>query len=101
MDVHGTDPLPSGAVIGDDICRSGTADTWTDRPPLLHRHALGQVAGLVDVGALDDRGVVGQQLDRDGVEDRRDNLGDCMQSLRRSSISPQNYLRRRNERHRA
>ena len=34
----------------------------------LHRHRLRQVARLVDIGALEDGGVVGEQLDRDGVE---------------------------------
>ncbi len=36
---------------------------------LLNRDALGQVAGLVDVGALDDGDVVGEQLQRQCVDD--------------------------------
>src|SRR6266567_2426106 len=39
---------------------------------LLDRDALRQIAGLVDVGAFEDGGVVGEQLDRDRVEQRRD-----------------------------
>ena len=37
---------------------------------LLHRHRLRQVAGLVDVGAAKDGGVVGEELKRDRVDDR-------------------------------
>ena len=37
---------------------------------LLHRHRLRQVAGLVDVGAAQDRRVVGEELKRDRVDDR-------------------------------
>ena len=38
---------------------------------LLDRHALGEIARLVDVGALGDGRVIGEQLHRDGIEDRR------------------------------
>jgi hypothetical protein len=37
---------------------------------LFHRHRLREVPGLVDVGAAQDRGVVGDQLQRDRVHDR-------------------------------
>jgi hypothetical protein len=39
---------------------------------LLDRHAFGEIARLVDIGALDDRGVVSEELDRDRVEQGRD-----------------------------
>src|SRR5581483_2692281 len=39
---------------------------------LLHRYAFRQVARLVDVGAFEHRGVVGEELHRDGVEQGRD-----------------------------
>src|SRR3979411_1956517 len=39
--------------------------------PLLDRPALGEIAGLVDIGAFEDGGVVGQELHRDRVEQRR------------------------------
>ena len=37
---------------------------------LFHRHRLRQVPGLVDVGAAQDRRVVGEELKRDRVNDR-------------------------------
>ena len=40
---------------------------------LFHRHAFGQVAGLVHVGALDLGGMVGQQLHRHAVVNSRHN----------------------------
>ena len=39
---------------------------------LLHRHRLGEIARLVDVGALLHGDVVGHQLDRRGEHERRD-----------------------------
>src|SRR5262245_48615850 len=50
---------------------------------LLHRDALRQVAGLVDVGALGDGGVVGKELNGDGVEDGGDEGVDLRQLDRR------------------
>ncbi len=41
---------------------------------LLHRHALGEVSRLVDVGALEHRHVVGEQLQRNDLEDRAGKL---------------------------
>src|SRR6476646_1494219 len=41
-------------------------DTW-----LFHRHRLRQVARLVDVRAHDDGGVIGDELHRHGVDERR------------------------------
>jgi hypothetical protein len=44
---------------------------WWERNSLsglLHRDAFCQIAGLVDVGAFEDGDVIGQQLDRDRVE---------------------------------
>src|SRR5450755_1487290 len=38
----------------------------------LHRHALGKISGLVDVRAASDGGVVGEQLQRHDVQDRRE-----------------------------
>jgi len=37
---------------------------------LFHRHRLRQVPGLVDVGAAQDRRVVGEELERDRMHDR-------------------------------
>ncbi len=37
---------------------------------LFDGDALRQIAWLVDVGAFDDGGMIGQKLHRDGVEDR-------------------------------
>src|ERR1051325_870172 len=48
---------------GAEVMRSGA--------PLLDRHAFGEVAGLVDIGAFEHRGVVGEELHRDRVEQRR------------------------------
>jgi hypothetical protein len=42
------------------------------RPPLLHRHALRQIARLVDIGAFGDGDVKGEELRRDRIEQRRD-----------------------------
>jgi AcrR family transcriptional regulator len=42
----------------------------------LHGHALGEVARLVDVAAQPHRHLVGEQLQRDHVDDRREQLGD-------------------------
>ncbi len=39
---------------------------------LLHRHAFRQIARLVDIGALGHGRVIGQQLRRDRIENRRD-----------------------------
>ena len=39
---------------------------------LLHRHRFGQIAGLVGVFAHDDGRVIGEHLDRRGVDDRRE-----------------------------
>jgi len=41
---------------------------------LLDLDALGQVARLVDIAALDDRGAIGEELDRNGVEQGCDKL---------------------------
>src|SRR5271157_4489806 len=41
---------------------------WRTRARLFYRYALRKVARLVDVGALEDRDVVGEELDRDRVE---------------------------------
>lgn len=49
---------------------------------LFDSHRLRQIAGLVDVGAFEHRGVVGEELDRDGVEDRRDEGVDAGGRLR-------------------
>ena len=43
---------------------------------LLHRHRLRQIPWLVNVSALEHGDVVGQQLQRDGVEDRRQGVVD-------------------------
>src|SRR5207247_1984512 len=37
---------------------------------LFHRHALGQIARLVDVAAAGDGGVVGDELERDHAQER-------------------------------
>src|SRR5215472_3789013 len=36
---------------------------------LLHGHALGKIARLIDVGSLEDRRMVGEELQRDAVDD--------------------------------
>src|SRR3982751_2638848 len=41
---------------------------------LLHRHALGEVARLVDVAAAGDGGVVGEELERDDAQQRLEAL---------------------------
>ena len=38
---------------------------------LLHRHALGQIARLIDVGALEHGDVIREQLQRNREHDRR------------------------------
>ena len=54
-------------------CRGSEARNILALPrPLLHRHALGEVARLVDIGAFGDGDVIGQKLHRDRVEQRRD-----------------------------
>ena len=40
---------------------------------LFDGHRFGQVAGLIDIGALEGRHLISQQLDRNGVENRRHN----------------------------
>src|SRR5579862_6717562 len=71
---------PLSAATADCACITvTTASTVNCRPSiprtsqrLLHRDAFRQVARLVDVGAFGDRRVIGEQLDRDRVEQRRD-----------------------------
>src|SRR5437667_11786036 len=41
-------------------------------PALLDRNTLCEVARLVDVGAFEDGDVIGEELGRDGVEERGD-----------------------------
>src|SRR5271166_3042940 len=41
---------------------------WRTRARLFYRYALRKVARLVDVGALEDGDVVGEELDRDCIE---------------------------------
>src|SRR5271167_2961625 len=43
---------------------------WRTRARFFYRYALCQVARLVDVGALEDGDVVGEELDRDCIEQR-------------------------------
>ena len=38
---------------------------------LLYRDGFGEVSGLVDIGAAQDGGVIGEQLHRNGIEDGR------------------------------
>ena len=52
---------------------------------LFHRHALRQVARLVDIGALGDGGVVGEELHRDGIKDGRNKGIDLRQFDRRQT----------------
>src|SRR5579885_1132736 len=47
---------------------------------LFHRHALREIPRLVDVGALQDRDMIGEELQRDGVDGGRLEVG---QGLRR------------------
>ncbi len=42
----------------------------------LHRHRFREVARLIDIGAHEDSGVVGKQLDRQREDHRRDDLVD-------------------------
>jgi len=51
---------------------------WRDSPEfdfLFHRHALGEISGLVDVGAAVHGDVVGQQLKRDAEHDGGEKMG--------------------------
>ena len=83
---------PQPAAPSLPACRSAR-----DRPTgaLLDRHALGEVARLVDVGALGDRRVVGEQLHRHGVEDRRHHRIDGRQRDRRRCMAAQAGIARR------
>jgi len=49
---------------------------FSSRAALFDRDAFRQIARLVDVGALEHGHVVGQQLQRHGVEDRREQVVD-------------------------
>src|SRR5712691_12403783 len=60
-----------GSVSGGGIYPETGGKALTQLP-LLHRDALRQIARLVDVGAFEHRDVVGEELDRDRVEERRD-----------------------------
>ena len=48
--------------------RSGKPFSTSD---LLYRHALGEIARLIDIFAPQHRDVIGQQLQRDREENRR------------------------------
>src|SRR3569623_1881498 len=50
-----------------------------DRFTSLHRHRLGEVARLIDIGALSHRDMIGQQLHRHGIDQRRDQWVDLRQ----------------------
>src|SRR3569833_431505 len=50
-------------------------------PDLLDRHALREIAWLVDVGALEDRDVISQKLQRDGVYSRCLEVGHVFRHL--------------------
>src|SRR5712691_6745573 len=63
-----------GSVSGGGIYPATGGKALTQLP-LLHRDALRQVARLVDVGALEQRDAVGEELDRDRGEERRDEGG--------------------------
>ena len=41
---------------------------------LFHSHGLGEVAGLIHIAASPDRDMVGEQLQRDDREDRRQEI---------------------------
>ena len=82
-------PLPAWRPA----CRKARA-SWSSAPgryapgqvassALFDRDALGEIARLVDVGALGQRRVIGEQLHRDGVEDRRHDRIDVGQRDRR------------------
>src|SRR5215472_15303179 len=65
----------SGSGVAADLrpCKSPAISGETRiLPKLFYRHALCQVARLVDIGALDDRDMVGEELDRDRIEQRGD-----------------------------
>ena len=78
-----------GQILAFVVGRQGDKDPATDgveramlagwhprgRGLLLDGHALGQIAGLVDVAAAEDGDVVGEQLQRDGRDDRLQKLG--------------------------
>ena len=51
-----------------------SAALFYQREILLNRNRFRQVTRLVNVGAFDQRNVVSQQLQRNGVEDRCNNL---------------------------
>ena len=76
---HGEAEVDAAAPCG----RRPSPPPWPGRPHCgarparrrsrsLHRHGLREVARLVDVGALEHGGVVGEELRRGGVDDRRD-----------------------------
>lgn len=46
---------------------------------LFYRHRLGQIARLVDIGALENGDMVAEQLKGNGVENGRDNVADMGQ----------------------
>jgi hypothetical protein len=66
---------PDGGLSKDPVSRIGVTEAVSGICTLMlpragglfHGDAFGEVARLIDVGALDDRGVVGQELDRDRV----------------------------------
>ena len=80
----GISPLPFPCLRGEGAGRGLR---------LLHRHRLRQVARLIHVGALQHRHMIGQQLHRDRIQDRRheridrrqhDRLGGDAAQLRRA-----------------
>jgi hypothetical protein len=57
-----------GSTVGSSQIFSRLFSRFTGITGLFDRDAFRQVAGLVDVGALEDGDVVGEELDRDRVD---------------------------------
>ena len=110
--LHRLDQLATMIVEGDQRRRlaveaHGVSDPGR-RPPdcrdssgyrrSLHRDRFGQVARLVDVGADEHRGVIGEELHRHGIEQRADEGIGALGTLIRSNISLRLLARARDRR---
>ncbi len=69
---------PFGAQV---LARQGLSDRPDSSDASLHRHALREIPRLIDVGALEDGDVVGEKLQRDGVDGRSLEVGDVFRHL--------------------
>src|SRR5213082_3681308 len=58
-------------AMSTSACRQRSTQRPPGRPRLFHRDALGEVAWLIDIRPPEDRHVVSEQLQGDGVNHRR------------------------------